>query len=188
MFAVDLKDPGRFFALWDFLSKEENNNNTNPTCSRSLLLLALNTAIDSQSVHRTLSILREMYNHAVFPTPQLAARLAAVARDITEVHELMHLFVRLQQHRVYAQKQKDQMMLQTRIDEHELQVYRHHGKPNIRSNETEEQKARNKYFKIKDKYLKEKWLPLKDFIANKQKGGEAYALRHDRPTPNLIEP
>lgn len=183
MFAKDLRDPGRFFALWDFL-KKENNPLIDPTLSPSLLHLALSTAIDSQSATRTIAVLRDMYNNKVYPTPQLAARLAAVAREVVEVHEIINNFVRLQQHEVYERNRKEQMILQTKIDQHELGVYRQ-GRPNVRSNETEEQKVRKDMFKRKDEVQKP-WLPLGEYLKNKQKGGEAYAQRHDRPTPNLI--
>ncbi|XP_026190406.1 pentatricopeptide repeat-containing protein PFL1605w [Cyclospora cayetanensis] len=186
MFAKDLKDPGRFFALWDFLRKENSSDSSGSVSFPSLLRLALNTAMDSQSASRTIEVLRDMYSHKVYPTPQLAARLAAVGREVVEIHELVNNLLRLQQHEVYERSRKEQMILQTQLDQHDLEVSRH-GKPNIRSNETEEQKIRKEIFKKKDQQKKQ-WLPLGDYIQSKQKGGEAYARRHDRPTPNLIEP
>lgn len=185
MFALDLKDPGRFFALWDFLKSEERQCVVTKTAG--MLQLALNTAIESQSATRTIGVLREMFEAKVYPSPQAAGRLAAVAREVPEVHELMRNLVALQQHEVYRHSRREQQLLQTRLDEHELRVYRQ-GKPNIRSNETEEQRARRMHFEKKDKADKHKWLPLGEFIQSKQKGGEVYAQRHDRPTPSLVEP
>ncbi|KAL8274035.1 hypothetical protein Esti_002034 [Eimeria stiedai] len=186
MFAKDLKEPGRFFALWDFLKKSANEHKS-AVRSPSLLRLALSTAIDSQSSAKTLEVLRDMYALRVYPTPQLASRLVEAGRHVREIHELMHSFVRLQQHEVYGRSRREQQLLQTQVDAHELEVFRQ-GSPNVRSNETEEQRARKHHFRKKDRNAQSRWVPLGHFLQNKEKGGEAYAKRHDRPTPNLVEP
>ncbi|CDJ44452.1 Pentatricopeptide repeat-containing protein PFL1605w, related [Eimeria tenella] len=197
MFGLDLKDPGRYFALWDFLKKESslsNSSNSNSSSSRrercltespSLLRLSLEVSLLSQSRERTIEVLREMYIHRVYPTPQLASQLAAAARQVTEVHLLLRNLLLLQQHEEYSKQQRRQQLLQTRIDEHELEVYRQ-GRPSVRSNETEQQQIRRRFFEKMDRKPKP-WLPLSEFIKKKQKGGEEYAKRHDRPSPNTLD-
>lgn len=181
MFMRQSKDLGRFFALWDFLRKESAM-----TLTPQMYHLALQAAIDANSSKRTVQVLQCMYNAKVYPTPQLAAALSRVAREVTEVHKQLTLLLQQQQHEVYERSRQRQQLLQTRIDEHQLLVAAA-GKPNVRSYETPEQEVRKQLFKRKDKEPKP-WLPLHEFLQNKQKGGEVYAKKHDRPTPSLISP
>ncbi|CBZ52035.1 putative PPR repeat-containing protein [Neospora caninum Liverpool] len=184
MFAKDLKDVGRFFALWDFMRRH-----TSLSPPPALLHLALSTAMDSQSASRTVKVLQEMYALKVFPTPQLTDRLARVGREITAIHEMIGLFVKLQKQDVFDRNRKEQQLLQTQIDEHELKVFAERGVP-LKGDRTPEQEVRKDFFDKQDKLKKAKyggnrrpWMPLGDFLQSKQKGGEAYAKRHDRPRP-----
>ncbi|KFH04764.1 pentatricopeptide repeat domain-containing protein [Toxoplasma gondii VAND] len=184
MFARDLKDVGRFFALWDFMRRH-----TSLSPPPALLHLALSTAMDSQSASRTVKVLQEMYALKVFPTPHLTDRLARVGREITAIHEMIGLFVKLQKQDVFDKNRKEQQLLQTQIDEHELKVFAERGVP-LKGDATPEQEVRKEFFDKQDKLKKAKfggnrrpWLPLGEFLQSKQKGGEAYAKRHDRPRP-----
>ncbi|KEP65065.1 UNVERIFIED_CONTAM: pentatricopeptide repeat domain-containing protein [Hammondia hammondi] len=184
MFAIDLKDVGRFFALWDFMRRH-----TSLSPPPALLHLALSTAMDSQSASRTVKVLQEMYALKVFPTPHLTDRLARVGREITAIHEMIGLFVKLQKQDVFDKNRKEQQLLQTQIDEHELKVFAERGVP-LKGDVTPEQEVRQEFFDKQDKLKKAKfggnrrpWLPLGEFLQSKQKGGEAYAKRHDRPRP-----
>ncbi|PFH36480.1 pentatricopeptide repeat domain-containing protein [Besnoitia besnoiti] len=184
MFARDLKDVGRFFALWDFMRRH-----TSLSPPPDLLHLALSTAMDSQSASRTVKVLQEMYALKVFPTPQLTDRLARVGREITAIHEMIGLFVKLQKQDVFEKNRKEQQLLQTQIDEHELKVFANRG-VTLRADHTPEQEVRKEFFDKQDKAKKAKyggnrrpWMPLGEFLQSKQKGGENFAKKHDRPRP-----
>lgn len=190
MFAKDLKDVGRFFALWSYM-----RTHTTLRPSPGLLHLALETAIVSQSARQTLKILQEMYALKVFPTPQLAARLIRVGRDITAIHQMVHLFIQLEKKEVYDENRKTQQLLQTEIDEFELKTFQEKGVGLGRANKTPEQEVREEFFKKKDREAKEKyggnrraWLSLGEYLQSKQKGGQAYASKHDKPRPPLPDP
>ncbi|PHJ21869.1 pentatricopeptide repeat domain-containing protein [Cystoisospora suis] len=190
MFAKDLKDVGRFFALWTYM-----RTHTSLRPSPGLLHMALETAIVSQSAKQTLKILQEMYSLKVYPTPQLTARLVRVGRDITAIHHMIGLFIQLEKKEVYDQNRKTQQLIQTEIDEYELKTFQEKGVTisGKGRNATPEQEVRKEFFKKKGKLEKEKyggnrrpWLPLGEYLQSKQKGGEAYALKHDKPRPPLI--
>lgn len=174
----DMKDVGRFFALWEVLPKD-------PRLPDELYHLALEMAMETRSAKRTCAMLEEMYDARVFPTPQLADRLAKVGRHVIQIHELVGKFVALNRDEKLDSIQRDAALLQTRMDEREVELAAIGQTVDM---PTPEQEARKKHFDYLRRrgWFKRPWLPFGDYVASKQKGGEAYAKRHDRPRPNLI--
>ena len=78
MFGEDLKDVGRFFLLWDTIPKD-------PKLPDELYHLALEMALVSRSSQQTCAVLEQMYAATVFPTPQLAERLAKAGRHVIQI-------------------------------------------------------------------------------------------------------
>ncbi|OLP82620.1 Pentatricopeptide repeat-containing protein [Symbiodinium microadriaticum] len=80
---------------------------------------------------------------------------------------------------------EEQALLQTHMDERDTQ--RAAEGLTVRS-PTPEQEFRDRYFdKLKKQgVFRRPWLPFGEYLVSKQKGGEAYARRHDKPRPNLL--
>ncbi|CEL94120.1 unnamed protein product [Vitrella brassicaformis CCMP3155] len=179
----DLKDPGRFFALWDYMRE-----NSKVVPNQAMLHLALDTAMTSRSAARTVKVLQEMYQLKVYPTAQLTDRLAKVGRKITEIHRMVALFIKLQKEDVWTKRKNETAVMLSKIDEHELRLFQegqHYSQlgPKL----SPEDEVRKKFFKSRERlYGKRKWLPLGEYIQAKQKGGEHYAERKDRPKPVLV--
>ncbi len=85
MFGEDLKDVGRFFLLWGTIPKD-------PPLPEELYHLALEMALLSRSSQQTCVVLEEMYSATVFPTPQLAERLAKAGRHVIQILGIDFLF------------------------------------------------------------------------------------------------
>ncbi|BAM40562.1 pentatricopeptide repeat containing protein [Theileria orientalis strain Shintoku] len=113
MVGPGMKDVGRFFALWD-----EAKSHITP--QKTLLYMALDMAILSRSAKKTLEILNDMYNAKVFPTPSLMKRLYESGKRITQIHMMINNLVTLQRKLTYHEKLNENKMLQTYIDENEL--------------------------------------------------------------------
>ncbi|UKK01770.2 pentatricopeptide repeat containing protein [Theileria orientalis] len=113
MVGPGMKDVGRFFALWD-------EAKAHITPQKTLLYMALEMAILSRSAKKTLEILNDMYNAKVFPTPSLMKRLYESGKRITQIHMMINNLVTLQRKLTYQEKMNENKMLQTYIDENEL--------------------------------------------------------------------
>ncbi|UKJ90712.2 pentatricopeptide repeat containing protein [Theileria orientalis] len=113
MVGPGMKDVGRFFALWD-------EAKAHITPQKTLLYMALEMAILSRSAKKTLEILNDMYNAKVFPTPSLMKRLYESGKRITQIHMMINNLVTLQRKLTYQEKINENKMLQTYIDENEL--------------------------------------------------------------------
>eukprot|EP00921_Rhytidocystis_pertsovi_P009901 GHVQ01015867.1.p1 GENE.GHVQ01015867.1~~GHVQ01015867.1.p1 ORF type:complete len:1045 (-),score=131.46 GHVQ01015867.1:242-3211(-) len=182
MLGKNLKDSGRFFALWEFMKA-----NTLITVSPRMMHLALDTAMTSRSASRVVKVLQEMYEAKVYPTPQLTDRLARVGRQVTEIHALVGMFIKMQKEDTFHECRKQQSMIQSKIDEHELRLFADGKTP--KSAATPEQEVRKQYFK-KQKQKQSgrigKWVPREAYRQLKAKGGEVYALHHDKVKPTMI--
>eukprot|EP00933_Yihiella_yeosuensis_P016042 TRINITY_DN13850_c1_g1_i1.p1 TRINITY_DN13850_c1_g1~~TRINITY_DN13850_c1_g1_i1.p1 ORF type:complete len:539 (-),score=113.12 TRINITY_DN13850_c1_g1_i1:123-1640(-) len=178
MLGRDLKDVGRFFALWEAMPKE-------PQPPDELYHLALDVALQSRSSHRTCKVLDEMYAVAVFPTPQLTERLARAGRHVIQIHHQIAKFVALNRDLKVSQVKRETALLQTHMDERETLLAA--DGVTVRD-PTPEQAERDRYFKKLHQQgaFKRPWLPFGEYLTSKQKGGEAYAKRHDKPRPNLL--
>lgn len=178
MFGEDLKDVGRFFLLWETVPKD-------PRLPDELYHLALEVALLSRSSQQTCAVLEQMYSATVFPTPQLAERLAKAGRHVIQIHQQMGKFIDLNRDLKVIATKRDTALLQTHMDERE--AYLAAEGLTVRS-PTPEQEYRDRYFDRlhKQGVFKRPWLPFGEYLASKQKGGEAYAKRHDRPRPNLL--
>ena len=73
----DRKDVGRFFLLWDAVPEHIEK-------SEQLYHLALEMALQSRSAQQTCVILEQMLVVSVFPSPQLAERLAKAGRNVIQ--------------------------------------------------------------------------------------------------------
>lgn len=126
-----------------------------------------------------------MYSATVFPTPQLAERLAKAGRHVIQIHQQMGKFITLNRDLKVVAAKRDTALLQTHMDERE--AYLAAEGLTVRS-PTPEQEYRDRYFDRlhKQGVFKRPWLPFGEYLASKQKGGEAYAKRHDKPRPNLL--
>mmetsp|Transcript_1412 Transcript_1412/g.2198 ORF Transcript_1412/g.2198 Transcript_1412/m.2198 type:complete len:94 (-) Transcript_1412:86-367(-) len=84
-----------------------------------------------------------------------------------------------------AEARRTTALLQTHMDEREAELAAI-GKSS--KDPTPEQQARKRHFESLKKrgFFKRPWLPFGEYLASKQKGGEAYAKRHDKPRPNLL--
>lgn len=178
MFGEDLKDVGRFFLLWETVPKD-------PRLPDELYHLALEMALLSRSSQKTCAVLEQMYSATVFPTPQLAERLAKAGRHVIQIHQQMGKFITLNRDLKVVAAKRDTALLQTHMDERE--AYLAAEGLTVRS-PTPEQEYRDRYFDRlhKQGVFKRPWLPFGEYLASKQKGGEAYAKRHDKPRPNLL--
>ncbi|CAK9079503.1 Pentatricopeptide repeat-containing protein PFL1605w [Durusdinium trenchii] len=178
MFGDDLKDVGRFFLLWDTVPQDIK-------LSDDLYHLALEMALQSRSSQQTCAVLEQMYSVSVFPTPQLAERLAKAGRHVIQIHQQIGKFISLNRDLKIAAAKRETALLQTHMDERE--AYLAADGLTVRS-PTPEQEYRDRYFDQlhKQGVFKRPWLPFGEYLASKQKGGEAYAKRHDKPRPNLL--
>jgi len=178
MLGRDMKDIGRFFALWDALPKT-------PQPSADLYNLALEVALESRSSRRTCVVLEEMLEASVFPTPQLTERLAQVGRHVIQIHSLVAKLIAVNKSTRVASAKRENALLQTHVDERELELATQGL--TVRS-PSPAQEARAKYFDSLHKkgFFRRPWLPLGEYIASKRKGGEEYARKHDKPRPNIL--
>uniref|UniRef100_A0A3B0NA78 PPR repeat family/Pentatricopeptide repeat domain/PPR repeat, putative n=1 Tax=Theileria annulata TaxID=5874 RepID=A0A3B0NA78_THEAN len=113
MVGPKMKDPGRFFTLW-------SQAKTKIEPQKTLLCMALDMAILSRSAKRTLEILNDMYNAKVFPTPALMKKLYESGKKITQIHLMINNLVTLQRKITYQEKLNESKILQTYVDEFEL--------------------------------------------------------------------
>lgn len=169
------KDVGRFFALWENV----------PHRTPELYHIALEMALDSRSAKRTCSVLEAMLTAQVFPTPQLTDRLAVTGRNIIQIHLLVARMIEMNKDLRASTARRDSALLQTRIDERELEL------ANIgltSRNPSPAQEARSEHFESLRKrgFFRRPWLSKGEWIASKVRGGEAYSRRHDKPRPNLL--
>ncbi|CAE7681431.1 unnamed protein product [Symbiodinium sp. CCMP2592] len=170
------RDIGRFFTLWNTVPKP---------LPEELYHLALDVALRSRSSQQTCAVLEEMYTVPVFPSPQLTERLARAGRHIVQIHHQIGKFIALNRDVKVASAKRETALLQTHMDERD--TYRAAEGLTVRS-PTPEQEFRDRYFdKLKQQgVFRRPWLPFGEYLVSKQKGGEAYARRHDKPRPNLL--
>ncbi|CAE7541407.1 unnamed protein product [Symbiodinium microadriaticum] len=170
------RDIGRFFTLWNSVPKP---------LPEELYQVALDVALRSRSSQQTCAILEEMYTVPVFPSPQLTERLARAGRHIIQIHHQIGKFIALNRDVKVASAKRETALLQTHMDERDTQ--RAAEGLTVRS-PTPEQEFRDRYFdKLKKQgVFRRPWLPFGEYLVSKQKGGEAYARRHDKPRPNLL--
>jgi len=180
MLGEDLKDPGRFFALWEYMRM-----NTKVKPSIPLMQLALKTAISSRSASLTVRTLREMYEAKVMPSPELVDTLARVGRRISEIHRLVAAFVQLEKTETFLKAKKETALVQAKLDEHELRLSAE-GKTS--KSWSEEEKIREKHFDNKRKIFGKPRLPRGEYRDLQKKGGEPWAKKVDRPKPMLLQP
>eukprot|EP00747_Dinoflagellata_sp_TGD_P224441 gnl/TRDRNA2_/TRDRNA2_96870_c1_seq1.p1 gnl/TRDRNA2_/TRDRNA2_96870_c1~~gnl/TRDRNA2_/TRDRNA2_96870_c1_seq1.p1 ORF type:complete len:619 (-),score=115.05 gnl/TRDRNA2_/TRDRNA2_96870_c1_seq1:121-1707(-) len=180
MLARDSKDVGRFFALWDGLPQETSR-------PPDLYHLALEMALESRSARRTCTVLESMYEARVFPTPQLTERLAKAGRHVIQIHMLIGKFIDLNRQAKSDEARRETALIQTHIDERELELA---AEGRTVRTPTSEQKVRDQHFESLHKrgWFRKPWLPKGEYLATKQKGGEAYAKHpgRDKPRPNLL--
>merc|ERR1712151_1439531 len=108
---------------------------------------------------------------------------AEAGRNVIQIHHLVGKFVALNKSMKVAEAKRETALLQTRIDEREIELAA--SGADVRT-PTPEQEVRDKHFDALRKrgYFRRPWMPLGERRAQRQKGGEAYAQRHDRPRPN----
>lgn len=178
MLGRDVKDVGRFFALWESLPRS-------PKPDERLYHLALEMAMESRSSKTTIAVLEEMYEAEVFPTPDLTDKLAKVARHVLQVHELVGKLISLNKSVRVTEAKRETELLQTHIDEREL-ILATQGLTS--RSPTPAQEVRAKHFESLHKrgFFRRPWLPIGEYKASKDKGGEVYAARHDKPRPNIL--
>jgi len=178
MLGRDLKDVGRFMTLWGAVPKD-------PQPPDELYHLALDMALQSRSSRLTCAMLEEMYSVAVFPSPQLTERLAKAGRNVIQIHHLISKFITLNRDLKVSTSKRETALLQTHMDEREALLAA--DGMTVRD-PTPEQEERDRHFKKLHEQgaFKRPWLPFGEYLVSKQKGGEAYAKRHDKPRPNLL--
>lgn len=178
MLGKDMKDVARFFALWEILPRD-------PKPSDELYQLALEMALDSRSAKRTVSMMQEMYEAQVFPSPQLTERLAQAGRHVIQIHELVGKLISLNKTMRMTTARRENELLQTHIDER-MVILASQGLTD--RSPTPAQEARQAHFESLKKrgFFRRVWKPYGEYVASKAKGGEAYAKRHDRPRPNIL--
>ncbi|KAF8819978.1 pentatricopeptide repeat domain-containing protein [Cardiosporidium cionae] len=186
MFYGEQKDVGRFFTVWKYMRQTIASSP-----SPAMLHLALEAAMESRSAALTVKIMKEMYEAKVYPTVALTERLVRVGQKITEIHELIGLFVKMEKEQVFEKTSKTQALLQAEMDEHELRLFSE-GKT-LKTAETAEESVRKAFFGEKKSSAasergkrRGKFPSWEDYKAAKQKGGEAYAQRHDRPKSSFL--
>eukprot|EP00928_Gymnodinium_smaydae_P030010 TRINITY_DN22431_c0_g1_i1.p1 TRINITY_DN22431_c0_g1~~TRINITY_DN22431_c0_g1_i1.p1 ORF type:complete len:932 (-),score=247.40 TRINITY_DN22431_c0_g1_i1:150-2945(-) len=179
MFGQDLRDPGRFFALWEAVPREPERP------ADELYHLALEVALTTGSAKKTCDVLEEFCAAKVFPTPQLADRLAKIGRHVTQIHLLVARLISANRESRVEVAKREAALIEANIQEREL-VLAEVGL-SVRD-PTPEQEARDRHFQSLRKrgWFRRPWLPIGEYLASKQKGGEAYAKKHDRPRPNLL--
>eukprot|EP00398_MALV-I-01_sp_L67-1_P000916 gene916-236_t len=178
----DLNDPGRFFALWDFIGDQRKG--LRPTVYQHHM--ALDAALESRSASRTISVLEGMKDRRIFPTPRHAETLAKVGRKITEIHRLVAEFIDLNREKTLERVKKECGAVQIEMDEQALRLAPEGMRP---GDPTVEQKVRRQYFqRLKDQgVFKKRNLPKQEYLATTRKGGELYKQRHDKKKPQLLE-
>jgi len=171
----ELRDFGRYFAIWDLMLEKY-------TPVPEMYHTALSMAIMSQSANKTCTILERMIDAHVFPTPELASRLAKVGRQVLEIHRLIGKFIDLHKDHTTESAKRTQALLQAHVDERNL-LLAVEGKRQL--SPTPEQEVRKKYFqKLKDQgAFRRKWLPRYEYQQHKKKGGDLYSYKHDKPKP-----
>ncbi|KAK1939545.1 pentatricopeptide repeat domain containing protein [Babesia divergens] len=108
-----LRDPGRFFTIWD-------NVRTLLNPDAKLFHMALDMSICSNSAKRTISIMEEMYTSKVFPTPELTARLYKKARRVPQIHTVISKMINLEKRLTCDRSKKEPATLQSYIEEYKL--------------------------------------------------------------------
>lgn len=178
MLGHELKDVGRFFALWEVLPR-------NPQPPDDLYQLALEMALESRSARRTCAVLEEFHVARVFPSPQLTDRLAKAGRHVVQIHHMVGKLVALNRDLKADRARRETALLQTHMDERDLELAVE-GK--TWKSPTPEQEERARFFdKMKKKGLFTRpWYPKAEYKQLRKKGGPAYARKHDKPRPNLL--
>jgi len=180
MLGRDMKDVGRFFALWQHMV-----THTNIRPAPELHHLALQVAMDSRSAQRTVSVMEDMLAAKVFPTVDLIDRLAKVGRTVLEIHQLVGQFIDLNKEVTYRRAKRETDLVKLQIEEQQLRLA-----PDGLTFETPtpEQESRKRYFdSMKKKGLSDRpYLPYEEWKARKAKGGKYYAERSDRKRVPLV--
>jgi len=175
-----------------------NNPNSVPIVSHNLLIpvsirkeratkvynMALEMAISSKSSNRTCKVLNEMLelNGQVFPSPQIADRLAKVGRHVLEIHRLVQKFIDMNKLVTYNKVKKRQELLDAELQEYKLRC----AKDGLKDGQTTAYlKARDKNFRTLKKQgaFKRPFLPIGEYHKHKKKGGDYYSRRVDKPKP-----
>eukprot|EP00397_Hematodinium_sp_SG-2012_P007329 GEMP01007373.1.p1 GENE.GEMP01007373.1~~GEMP01007373.1.p1 ORF type:complete len:811 (-),score=251.37 GEMP01007373.1:1107-3539(-) len=171
----ELKDFGRYFAIWDLMKH-------NHTPVEAMYHTALSMAMMSKSANKTCVVLDEMYDAAIFPSPDLASRLAKVARHVLEIHRIVGKFIELHKEKTTGEAKRTQALLQAHVDERNL-ILAQEGKTT--HTPTPEQEVRKKYFdslKRKGAFRQVK-LPWAEYNQLKRRGGDLYSYKRDKPKP-----
>ncbi|SIO73901.1 PPR repeat family [Babesia microti strain RI] len=113
----ELKEPGMFFNLWKLMRSK------GVTPSHKLMCLALQVALMSGSSKMTLEVLREMYNLRIFPTPKLVTELYKRGKHIVEIHLAVKDLEELQRNLVQQRCKRETELLQSYVDERQLNSY-----------------------------------------------------------------
>ena len=178
----DMNDPGRFFALWDFMADQRKDLK----CTVYQHHMALDTALESRSASRTIKVLEQMKARRFFPTSRHAESLAKVGRKITEIHHLIAEFIDINREKTLERVKKESGMLQLEVDERALRLAPEGMKEDT---PTVEQKVRRKYFdRLHEQgVFGKRRLGVHEHQALTKKGGAHYAKRHDKPKPRLLD-
>merc|ERR1719446_1089647 len=117
----------------------------------------------------------------VFPTPAHAEELGRVARKVEEIQVLVAKFVVLNQEVVASRTRREQVRQQTLMDEHELRLAAE-GKT-IEDPSIETVVRKKKFLELKKRGLLRpgRDVPAHQLRELRRKGGELYALKHDKP-------
>merc|ERR1712224_219982 len=105
----------RFFALWEILPRD-------PKPSEELYHLALEMALESRSARQTIKILEEMLEARVFPSPQLAEKLAIAGRTTIQIHHIVGKFVNLNRKLREKDARRNTDLILTHVDERNLRL------------------------------------------------------------------
>lgn len=100
------------------------------TPSHKLMCLALQVALMSGKIRyhlgsskMTLEVLREMYNLRIFPTPKLVTELYKRGKHIVEIHLAVKDLEELQRNLVQQRCKRETELLQSYVDERQLNSY-----------------------------------------------------------------
>eukprot|EP00392_Amoebophrya_sp_AT5.2_P011462 g11539.t1 len=215
------QDVGRFFSLWDLaldsgvckellrrkimINTAEEAEEQELTCSAAsahvpeivreqvatLYNLALENSIRTQSSKRCCQVLAQMHEMHVFPSHELASKLARVGRHVLEIHQWVQKFLELNKGVVLQKVERDQVLLDAELEEYKLRQAREGRRA---GQATAAQSARRDNFQflekrgLASKRGKPRNLPKGEYIKRKKFGGQYYAERVDRGTPKAELP
>lgn len=152
-----------------------------------LFNVALEMAITSKSTRGVLQVLNCMLegNPTVYPTARMTQRLAVVARQIIEVHELVQKFVEVNKMETAKAVDRRKALLTAQVEEHKLRrarIGKHQDSKTIWQSALKGMRnmALQRHGKKK---MGQSFLPVETIKLLKDKGGDMYAAKKDRPAP-----